>query len=361
VTQQPSRIILHGDMDAFYASVEQRDNPELRGKAVVVGGRPPRGVVAAASYEARRFGIHSAMAMQKALSRCADLVIISPRMAHYQAVSKRVFAILKSYSPRIEPLSLDEAFVDLTGSQRLFGEPRKVAEAIKTRVREELSLVISVGIGPSKLIAKLASDSGKPDGLVVIAPEQVESFLHPLPVSRLHGVGKVTQRALEQLGIRTVAQLAKYPRSVLVSRLGETQGGNLQAMARGEDPRDVQTDRSAKSIGAEQTFERDYDGAEALLPYIREQAQEVGRRLRAEKLAAKTIVLKLKTADFKVRTRQRSLSRPTCDDAVIAREAERLLHPLLRSLGKPIRLAGVTASNLQADDGPKQLSLDEAD
>jgi DNA polymerase-4 len=350
------RAILHADMDAFYASVEQRDDPALRGRPVIVGGGVPRGVVAAASYEARAFGIHSAMPTSQAIRRCPELVIIAPRIEHYALISRQIFDIFESYSPLVEPLSLDEAFVDLSGTEALWGPPIDVARAIKRRVREELDLVVSVGIAPNKFLAKIASDLGKPDGLVVVAEAEVRAFLDPLPVSRLWGVGKVAQRQLHELGIETIGALARYPKEALVSRFGQ-QGEQLWGLAQGEDRRVVEVERTAKSIGQEDTFERDIGDFEQLSQIVREQADYVARRLRASGLRAQTVVLKLKTPDFRQRTRQRRLARATNDGATMGRLACELLAKLQPTVGA-VRLTGVYATAL-TDEPPRQLTLDE--
>jgi DNA polymerase-4 len=352
-----TRTILHADMDAFYASVEQRDAPELRGKPLVVGGPARRGVVSAASYEARRFGIRSAMPMAQAMRRCAELIVVRPRIGYYAEISQRVFAILESYSPLVEPLSLDEAFVDLTGTERLHGDAAFVASAIKRRVREELELVVSVGVGPSKFIAKIASDLGKPDGLVVVGADEMQRFLHPLPVSRLFGVGKVTEEKLHDLGIRTIGQLAAQPRDVLQARLGSV-GGELWQLATGVDERPVVVDRAPESIGQEDTLASDLDDLEELGRRVQGQADRVAHRLRTEGYQAQVVVVKIKTSDFKLRTKRRTLPRPTSDGTVIGQVAHELLGKLLRDRGA-VRLTGVTAASLVGVAGPQQLSFPE--
>ncbi|MHC4815803.1 MAG: DNA polymerase IV [Planctomycetota bacterium] len=351
------RVILHADMDAFYASVEQRDNPSLRGKPVVVGGPSRRGVVSAASYEARTFGIHSAMPMAQALKRCPDLVAIFPRMKHYAQISRQVFAILEAFSPLLEPLSLDEAFVDLTGTQQLHGDALEVGRTIKRRVREELDLVVSVGIAPNKFVAKVASDLGKPDGLVLVGPDEVERFLHPLPVSRIFGVGQVTQKTLAALGIETIGALAAFPQDQLVGRLGE-HGDQLWALARGQDDRAVVPHRAPKSVGHENTFSEDKRDLDELTRIVQEQADRVARRLRRQGLLSRTVVLKVKTADFKQRTRRRRLHRATSDGDELGKNAGELLAKLLPGLG-PVRLTGVTAADLSREEEPRQLTFDE--
>lgn len=346
-------------MDAFYASVEQRDNPEFKGRPVVVGGPSRRGVVAAASYEARRFGIHSAMPTAKAMRLCAELVLVRPRIKQYAAVSSQIFKIFKSYTPLVEPLSLDEAFLDLTGAERLFGTPMDVARAIKERVRQELDLVVSVGVGPSKFVAKIASDLGKPDGLVEVAPGEVLSFLHPLPVSRLFGVGKVTERKLSAMGIATIGDLAALPEDQVLPHLGAA-GQQLWSLARGEDEREVIVDREPESIGHEDTFSRDKEDPEELGEIIQEQADRVARRLRAQGYQAKIIVVKVKSAKFKVRSRRKSLPRPTSDANLMGQVARGLLATAMKGLG-PLRLIGVTAAGLVDAEETQQLTFEDQD
>lgn len=351
-----SRVILHADMDAFYASVEQRDDPGLRGRPVVVGGKPPRGVVAAASYEARPFGIHSAMPTARAVRACPDLVVLPPRMSHYVEISQQIREIFERFSPRIEPLSLDEAFLDLSGTDKLLGDTHTVAKQLKTQVREETGLVVSVGVAPNKFIAKIASDLGKPDGLVVVPADEMLSFLHPLAISRLWGVGKVTERHLRELGVGTIGDLAAFPREALVSRFGQ-HGEHLWELACGMDDRTVVIEHAPKSVGQEDTFEQDIDQLDQLLQVLREQADRVAKSLRAQKLSAKVVVLKVKTGDFKTRTRRRTLPRPTSDGMLIGRVACELLTKLKPSIG-PLRLTGVSAAHL-AGEQPQQLSFDE--
>ncbi|MCK5798655.1 MAG: DNA polymerase IV [Deltaproteobacteria bacterium] len=361
-----ARTILHADMDAFFASVEQRDDPKLLGLPVVVGGPAPRGVVAAASYEARRYGIHSAMPMVRAMERCPKLIRIAPRMSRYTEVSHRVFAIFRSYSSLVEGLSLDEAFVDVTGSLRLHGDAVTIARRIKRRVRDELDLVVSIGVGPNKLIAKIASDLDKPDGLRVVLKDEVEAFLHPLPVRRLFGVGAVTARKLEALDVTTVSDLATHSRDDLIALLGASSGAHLHDLARGIDERPVITETPPKSLGAEDTFTSDLNDDDDLKEIVRRQAEHVGEGLRAKKLVAKVVVLKVKSHDHRVKTRQKSLRRPTSDGAALARVACALLPAARRSLGGddvPLRLTGVTAAMLTAtsiaDAAPLQLTFDE--
>ena len=338
------RTILHADMDAFYASIEQRDDPSLRGP-LVVGGPSPRGVVAAASYEARRFGIHSAMPMARAMRLCAELVVVRPRIDYYAEISAQVFAIFESFTPLCEPLSLDEAFLDLTGCERLHGSGPEVARQIKSRVREELQLVVSAGVAPNKFLAKVASDLGKPDGLVVVEPDQVQGCLRPLPVRRLFGVGKVTEERLSELGVSTIGELADLPRELLEQRLGVV-GAELWHLARGEDEREVVVGRPPESIGQEDTFARDLVDPEQLGREVQAQADRVAVRLREQGYQARVVVLKIKTADFKLLTRRRTLPRASSDGNLIGDTARALLRKILPGLG-PVRLTGVTAGGLE--------------
>lgn len=274
------RTILHVDLDAFYASVEQRDDPRLRGRPVIVGGHERRGVVLAASYEVRPFGVRSAMPMVEALRRCPDAVVLRPRMNVYAEVSAGFFAILDRYSPLVEGLSLDEAFLDASGEERLFGDGATVAARIKKDVRAELGVIASVGVAPSKFIAKIASDVGKPDGLVVVPAGGEEAFLHPLPIGRLWGVGQVTEAELTRLGLRTIGDVARVGPALLAPRLGERLARHLCALAAGEDERQVLPDRAPKSIGHEDTFDEDLRDREALGEHLLHQADRVCARLR---------------------------------------------------------------------------------
>lgn len=354
------KTILHADLDAFYASVEQRDDSKLQGKPVVVGGKRPRGVVAAASYEARSFGIHSAMSMVKAFEQCPELIRKDPDMKRYTNVSKQVFEIFRSFSPLVEGLSLDEAFIDISQTEHLFGPPIQIAKTLKKRVKEEVGLIISVGIGPNKFIAKLASDIDKPDGLLVIQPNEVQSFINPLPIERLYGVGKVSAARLRSLGIETIAALAAYPKGALLKKLGKKLGEQVYNLASGIDDRTVDSDVEAKSFGLEDTFLSDISDQEELKEIIRSQAERVAKRLRKNNLVATTISLKLKTNDFKVKTRQKNIQRPASDNETISQIALSLFNKALRAVDfKPIRLTGVSVSGLEEDNKEmKQLSFE---
>ncbi len=340
-------------MDAFYASVEQRDRPELRGKPVIVGANPRgRGVVAAASYEARRFGVHSAMPISRAARLCARAVFLPVDMEKYVHVSTEIMTILAEYSPLVEPLSLDEAFLDVTGTERLFGPPLVLARTIKRRIREEVGLTASAGIAPNKFLAKLASEVEKPDGLVEVRAGEEVAFLHPLPVERLWGVGQVTARKLRKMGIETIGQLARVPVSLLERQFGKT-GAHLHELAWGRDDRPVEPCTPPKSMGAEETFIRDHRDVEHLLQTLRTQAERVSRELRAEGYVSRTVTLKLRLADF--RTLTRSLTAEATQDGLeIFQRARALLSRV--PLDQSVRLIGLSASGLaSADSG--QLAL----
>jgi DNA polymerase-4 len=354
--------ILHVDLDAFYAAVEQRDHPELRGKPVLVGGSARRGVVASCSYEARTFGIHSAMPMAEALRRCPKAIVVRHRMERYAEASRAFFAILGDYSPEVEGLSLDEAFLDVTASERLLGDGKTIALAIKRRVRAELSLVASVGIAPGKLAAKIASDIDKPDGLRIVAPDRLLAFLRPLPVTRLWGVGETTREALATMGLATIGDLAHYPEAALVGRLGATTGHHLAALARGEDHRPVIAEHDPATIGHQETFDDDVEDKGELAVLLLEQADRVAARLRAADLRARAVVLIVKYDDFRQITRRTTLDAATSDGGVLARTAIELLAKVAIEprRGGRVRLCGIAATQLEPRDAPRQLGFDEA-
>jgi DNA polymerase-4 len=343
---EAARAILHVDMDAFYASVEQRDNPELKGKPVVVGGTRGRGVVAAASYEVRRFGVHSAMPMSEALRRCPHAVCIPPRMRRYQEVSKQVFAVFHEFTPVVEGLSLDEAFLDITASLKLKGSADTIALAIKRRIVETTGLTASVGLATNKLLAKIASELRKPDGFVWIRPEEVATVLDPLPIGRLHGVGKKTAARLEKQGIHTLGQLRAAPDSVLWPLFGRfTQ--RMRERAAGIDERPVVADWEEKSISAEETFEQDIRNHAALQSELANLADRTCARLRASKLMAAQVQVKIRRRDFTTYTRQHSFSPPTQDGQLILDIARRLLSTWLETQPRAaIRLLGVGVARL---------------
>ncbi|MFW5967991.1 MAG: DNA polymerase IV, partial [Persicimonas sp.] len=310
------RTIFHVDMDAFYASVEQRDDPDLRGKPVIVGGGKKRGVVAAASYEVREFGVHSAMPMSRALRRCPDAIVIRPRMDYYSSVSRQIMDVLHDYSPLVEPLSLDEAFLDMTGTERLFGPPRKAASAIKHDILEATDgLTCSIGIAANKFMAKLASDLDKPDGVTLIRPGTERETLAPMSVRKLWGVGPKTAKKLEAHGYETIADLAEAGADALRPVVGAHSAARLSRLARGEDDRPVEPDREQKSVGSETTLLEDIRGRHAVEHHLREQCDAVARALRRKDLRARSVRVKLRYSNgFRLRTRQGPLV-TACDDA----------------------------------------------
>lgn len=350
------RAIIHLDMDAFYASVEQRDRPEWRGKPLIVGGHPTRGVVLAASYEVRSFGVRSAMPMHRALALAPHAVVATPRFHAYAEASEAVFAILESVTPLIEPLSLDEAFLDVTASRALFGAPAGIARALRERIRAEVGLASSAGIAESKFLAKIASDFAKPDGQHEVPEGAGKAFLAPLPVSRLWGVGPKTEAVLHGHGLKTIGEVALRDREWLERRLGSW-GPHLWELSLGLDDRPVVPDREAKSVGAQDTFEEDLRGEEALAPHLHSQALRVGRRLRKAQVKARTVQLTVKYADFTLVTRRHTLGAATDDGQELYREALTLLRARV-DLGRHVRLTGVTAQELTS--GERQLGLFEA-
>lgn len=351
------RKIIHVDMDAFFASVEQLDQPELRGRAVVVGGDPKgRGVVAAASYEARRFGIRSAMPCGEAARRCASAVFVRPRMERYREVSQQIRAIFESVTTLVEPLSLDEAYLDVTENSLEEPLAGRVAIHLKRRIRDEVGLTASAGVGPNKLIAKIASDLEKPDGLVIIPPERVLGFVSSLPVERLWGVGPATAKRLHEMGLRLAGDVAERSVEDLVNRFGN-QGRTLHALSRGIDERPVHNQREPKSRGSETTFEGDVTSEARLSLELGRLAEDVSRRLGRLGRAGRTVTLKVRYSDFTTITRSRTLSAPTQDGATIARAAQELLTTATEAGERPIRLMGVNVSSLNQDDTPIQLKL----
>lgn len=363
------RSILHADMDAFYASVEQKDHPELKGKPVIVGGPPQsRGVVAAASYEARRFGVHSAMPSSQAKKLCPHGVFLPVRMERYQELSAQILEIFESYTPLVEPLSLDEAFLEVTGSIRLFGPPAEIGRNLKCKVLDNTGLTVSIGIGPNMFLAKLASSLCKPDGLLEIREEEKLAFLEPLEVTRLWGVGDATAQILEEYGIRTVGHLRKAPLSFLRQKLGKA-ADFLVELAHGNDTREVIPDAQAKSIGSESTFPADITSLDALEAAVLEHAEQVAYRLRAGGLKARTIHLKIKFADFSLATRSETLEEATDRTDRITNLATHLLQR--HAPPRPIRLVGVSVSQLtvqsehqttlfNSDEEKRRRNLDKA-
>jgi len=341
-----ARWILHVDMDAFYAAVEELDHPEFRGKPVIVAGPAPRGVVATASYEARKFGVRSGMPTVKAQQLCPQGIFLPPRFERYEEKAREIRAILQRYSPLVEPISLDEAFVDLTGTELLHGPPEKVAEEIHKRIPKETGLSCSVGLGPNKLLAKMASDSAKPGGLRIVRPEEVQSFLDPLPVEELWGIGPKTAARLWEKGVRTVRDLREVPLSLLRSWFGQKGGEALWRLARGIDEDPVVPVREAKSISHEITYPADlFDPAE-IAAEVRRLAFLVADRLREEKLLAQTVQIKVRFSDFTTLTRQTKLPEPTDHPVLLATEATGLLSRVKIPADQGVRLLGVGAADL---------------
>jgi DNA polymerase-4 len=355
------RTILHCDLDAFYASVEQRDHPDYRGKPVIVGGGPnERGVVSAASYEARTFGVHSAMPLRQAGKLCPQGIFLPGNFAAYEVASDAVMALFAERTPLVEPISLDEAFLDVTGTAHLFGGAEACARDLKRAVHEEVGLVLSVGMASNKLCAKVASDLRKPDGFVVVPRGGEAAFLAPLPLKRLWGVGPKTQQVLEDLGMRTIGDLANADPALLAARLGE-HGATIVQRAKGiDDDREVVADPGdPKSIGHAHTFDRDTLDRAQIESTLLRLSEGVGRRLRKHELRGRTVTLQLRVAPFETRTRQRTLAEPTSDDLRIYETARALLRDALaadRDAGRvsPVRLVGVTLSGLV---GGEQLDL----
>jgi DNA polymerase-4 len=351
-----SVTILHVDMDAFYASVEQRDRPELRGKPVIVGGRAEsRGVVSAASYEARAFGVHSAMPMVIALRLCPQGIFLPVRMKQYATISQQIRDIFLSFTPLVEPLSLDEAFLDVRGCEALFGPAAVVARRLKDRIRSEVGLTASIGAATNKFLAKLATELGKPDGLVVLEPERVRATLDPLPVSKIWGVGAKSENQLHALGLRTIGQLAAFPEQLVSDHLGEA-GRHIWRLARGEDDRPVVPDAEAKSVSTETTFPRDIGEREVLRGCLLELVEQLGQRLRQAGVRARTIDLKIRTSDFRTYSRSITLPEPTDLTESIWRAAGHLFEQRVPETWLPVRLLGVGAGGL-VRDAPVQGDL----
>jgi DNA polymerase-4 len=341
-----ARSILHVDMDAFYAAVEQRDNPELRGKPVVVGGGSNRGVVAAASYESRVFGIRSAMPMAEARHRCPDLCRVAPRMSHYQAVSREIFRIFREFTPLVEGLSLDEAFLDVTASRKLFGSGQRIAREIKDRIHERTELTASVGVAGSKLVAKIASDLDKPDGLVVITQDNLHEKLDPLPVAVIPGIGKETQARLSRISIRTIADLRQAGNHDLEPVFGRF-SQKTRDRAAGIDDRPVVPSRAEKSISTEETYDLDLADRGDMERQLLRLAERTSGRLRKAGLVAGTIQVKIRQSDFQTCTRQTSVQPPGNGTDQIFEIARQLLRSwLAKNPGARVRLLGVGGSNL---------------
>lgn len=341
------RVIVHVDMDAFFAQVEVLDNPAYRGLPLIVGGDPQgrRGVVATCSYEARAFGVRSAMPISRAVQLCPHAVFVRPRMARYQEMSRRIREVLAAFSPVVEAISIDEAFLDMTGCEHPYASAWHLGRELKRRIREATGLTASVGIAPNKFVAKLASDRGKPDGLVAVEAGQLEDFLSPLPVQALWGVGARTAQRLAAAGIHTVTDIRRRPLSQLCQLLGDSLGRHVHQLAFGIDPRPVQPEGEAKSIGRETTFPYDLPDGPELRTQLARLAAEVGLRLRRANLAARTVTVKARYPDFETHTRSHSLPTPFRDDDRLFREASRLLDDLRPD--RPLRLLGVYVSQLE--------------
>ncbi len=349
-------MILHIDMDAFYASVEQRDNPSLMGKPVVVGGSAEgRGVVAASSYEARKFGIYSAMSAFRAKQLCPQAIFVRPRIDYYATVSQQLRLIFEEFTPLIEPLSLDEAFLDVTGSEHLLGSATQIGQQIKLLVQERLHLTASVGIAPNKFVAKIASDLEKPNGFVVVMPDQVQAFLDPLPVERIWGVGKVTAQVFQRFSIATIGQLRQLSRETLTALFGSS-GEHYWLLSHGIDDRPVVPDREAKSISNETTFSEDIHDIDHLKAWLVTLVEQVGRRLRNHERMGRTIELKIRFSDFKSLTRSKTLSRTTNITSELLEAGVELLSNRLPKNHLPVRLIGFGVSNLD-HSAMKQLEL----
>jgi DNA polymerase-4 len=344
VTARRDATILHVDLDAFFAAVEQLDDPSLRGRPVIVGGLGNRGVVSTASYEARDFGVHSAMPMARARRACPQATFLRPRMARYVDKSHEVMGILASISPLVEQLSIDEAFVDVAGARRMLGDPAEIAATIRRRVLEEAGLCLSVGAASTKFLAKLASDLAKPDGILVVEPGTEHAVLAPLPASRLWGVGPATMAKLERMGLRTIGDVAAIDEQVLVGALGSGLGRHLHALARNDDPREVIPERDAKSIGAEETFAADLHTVFECERELVRLTDRACARLRTSGLTARTVNVKIRFGDFETRTRARTLAGATDVSTIVFAVARELLAEF--DVGRGVRLLGVALSRL---------------
>lgn len=350
-------MIIHADMDAFYASVEIRDRPDLADKPVAVGGSAEgRGVISAANYVARRFGVHSALPTVTAKRLCPELILLPGRMDLYAEVSQQIRAIFERYTPLIEPLSLDEAFLDVTASEKLFGSAATIGRAIKHAVKSELGLVVSVGIAPNKFIAKIASDIEKPDGFVAVEETQIQAFLDPLPIRRIWGVGKVTEKHLHSLGIYSVRDLRLKPQAFLLQHFGE-HGLHLWELANGIDPRPVVTDYDAKSISHEVTFAQDVKDKELLLAKLLQLTEQVSTRLRRHDYQGRTVHLKIRYSDFTTLTRSHTLEHPSNLTRELWLAVKNLFQTRLPNTLPPVRLLGMGVSGFDHPPQPLQADL----
>jgi DNA polymerase-4 len=351
-------MILHVDMDAFYASVEERDDPRLVGRPVIVGGTAERrGVVAAANYVARQFGVHSAMASGEAKRRCPQAIVIRPRMEVYAAVSRQIRAIFERYTPLVEPLSLDEAFLDVSGSAHLFGGAAAVGRQIKADIKNEIRLIASVGVAPNKFLAKIASDLEKPDGFVVVSADMAQAFLDPLPIGRLWGVGRATDATFARQGISTIGQLRTLSLDTLEQLAGRV-GARLWDLAHGRDERKVVPDREAKTISHETTFATDIAEPAALREWLLELTEQVARRLRRHALCGRTVQIKIRAADFQTFTRARTLPKPTDVTQELWQAAAELFDEFAARKRLSVRLLGMGVSGLTADAKTQQQLFD---
>ena len=345
-------------MDEFFAAVEKLDNPQLRGKPIIVGGSPTgRGVVSTASYEARKFGCHSAMPTAQALRLCPQAILLPGNNPRYGEVSREIFRVFEQFTPLVEPLSVDEAFLDITGTERLFGPPVQVAKLIKQAIKSQVGIIASVGVASNKFLAKLASDLDKPDGLTIIPDDKIQQILDPLPIRKLWGVGPATAKRLLSRGIDTIGKLRRFPRELLLPLLGN-QTDRFLSLARGEDYREIQTNAKAKSIGQENTFPTNIETLEELRKILHTQSDKVARRTRQSKLLANTITIKLRDGNFNTYSRSITLHEATNSTQKIYQTARRLLDDWAAIQFAPLRLIGVTASNLKKSAG-MQLGLFE--
>ncbi len=354
-----SAPILHVDMDAFFASVELLDHPELVGKPVIVGHNSPRSIVTAATYEARKFGVNSALPMAIALRRCPQAIILEPHFERYQFYSRQVFAICDELTPAVERLGIDEAFLDVSGARTVFGSPLQVAQLLRSRVRAETGLVCSVGAAATKFVAKVASGLSKPDGLLVIPEDKTLEFLHPLPIAKLWGVGAKSEEVLRGRGFHTIGDLARTPVDDLRRLLGEAAAHRLHDLAWGRDPRRVQAGADEKSVGHEMTFSEDVVDAGVINRELLRMSNMVAVRLRKHGLRARTVVLKLRYEDFTTITRSRTIAEPTDLGRQIYEEV-RAIHEGLRN-DRPVRLVGVRAEQLQDPQGTLQALWDDSE
>ncbi|MGM0557320.1 MAG: DNA polymerase IV [Myxococcota bacterium] len=351
-----NRVIFHVDMDAFYAAIEQRDNPELRGKPVIVGGSQKRGVVATCSYEAREYGVHSAMPGSKAARLCPDAIFVKVRMSHYAEVSRTIMQILGTFSPAVQQLSLDEAFLDMTGAERLFGTPAQMATKIKAAIEDQTQLTCSIGIATNKFLAKLASDLDKPDGVTVIPPGEERSYIAELDIRKIWGVGPKAGAKLRRLGFNTIGEIARASVEQLSEGLGHGYAKHIRALARGEDDRPVVSDTGRKSVGSERTLSENITGRGAVEKHLRRQIENVTRTLRKKEIKAGGVRVKVRyDGTFELATRQGSLPTPADDSMTLVKTAFSLLDTL--DLDRPIRLVGAAAFDLRESSAAAQLDM----